>query len=180
MGDRISFSRELLRFEEVAASHSDIAKSIRFYYAAQLLEPRDPKFIGYSNPEIRQEQNLRLEDLDRNSVFGLLAALEATFRVDFLLRCHYRKKDDLSRFFREVRRTKGDKVSFEHDILEGWKSHFASAKSLLSELKGAFRLRHWLAHGRWYNPKLGKKYDFSSVYQLAQALDEELSLLSSA
>jgi hypothetical protein len=176
MGDRISFSPEVLRFEEVALSHSDIAKSIRFYYTAPSLETRDPKFIGYSIAEIQQEQDLRLEDLDKHSVFSLFAALEASLKIDFHLRCSARKRDDLSRCFREVYKTKGDRASLEEDILEGWKTHFPSAKSLLSELKGAFRYRNWLAHGRYWTPKLGKRYDFSSVYLLAQTVDQTLPL----
>jgi hypothetical protein len=178
MGDRISFWPELLRFEEVAVSHSDTNKSIRFYYTAPLIDARDKKFIGYAASEIHQEQSLRLEDLEKNSVFNLLAALEASFRVDFYLRCYDRKKDDLSRFFRALHKSKGDKVSFEEDILEAWKYHFPSAKPLISELKGAFRYRHWLAHGRYWSPKIGKRYDFPSVYLLAQAIHEDLPLLS--
>ena len=38
---------------------------------------------------------------------------------------------------------------------------------LIGDLRGAFRFRHWLAHGRYWNPKLGQKYDFVSVYSLA-------------
>lgn len=63
MGDRISFWPELLRFEEVAVSHSDTDKSIRFYYTAPLLETRDTKFIGYAALEIHQERDFRLDGL---------------------------------------------------------------------------------------------------------------------
>ena len=176
MVDRISFSPERLRFEDVALSHSDTDKSLRFYYTAPGIVNRNPKFIGYSIPELQQELNLRLDELDKNSAFNLLAALEASFRVDFYLRCHDRKKDALSSSFREIYRTKGDRASFEEDILEAWKNHWPSAKALLSELKGAFRYRHWLAHGRYWAPKLGKQYDFSSVYLIAQAVDRDLHL----
>jgi hypothetical protein len=178
MGDRVTFWPELLRFEEVAVSHSDTDRSIRFYYTAPLIETRDNKFIGYSPAGIHQEQDLRLEELDRNSVFNLLAAVEASFRVDFYLMCYGKRKDDLSRTFRGLYKAKGDKISFEEDILEAWQHHVPSVKSLLSELKGAFRYRHWLAHGRYWTPKLGKKYDFSSVYLLAQAVHGDLDLLS--
>jgi hypothetical protein len=71
MGDRISFSSELLRFEEVAISHTDTANSIRFYYAAPSLAQLDPKFIGYTVQETQQERDLRLDELDKNSVFSL-------------------------------------------------------------------------------------------------------------
>jgi hypothetical protein len=178
MGDRISFSSELLRFEEVALSHADIANSIRFYYTAPSLANLDPKFIGYTVEETQREQNLRLDELDKSSVFSLLAALEASFKVDFYLRCYGRERDDLSRSLRAVFKEKGDRISLEEDIIETWKNHFPAAKTHLSELKGAFRYRHWLAHGRYWTPKLGRKYDFSSVYLIAQAIDVNFHLLS--
>jgi hypothetical protein len=179
MGDKISFSAEVLQFDDVAVSHSDIERSIRFYYAAPSMEIRDTKFIGYTPQEIQEEQNLRLGELDKSSVFHLLAALEASFRTDFLLRCYQRQKDEISRCFRALHKRKGNKVSFEEDIIENWKTHFPPAKHLLSELKGALRYRHWLAHGRYWTPKLGQKYDFLSVYMLAQELEQSLHLLSS-
>ena len=179
MGERISFSPELLEFEQVAVSHSDLEKCIRFYYGQPSLQALDSKFVGYSVAEVEQERDQRLEDLDKNSAFNVLGALEASFRIDFLMRCYNRNKDELSRFFRDLHREKGDKISLEEDILEGWKTCFPPTKSLISDLKAAFRYRHWLAHGRYWTPKLGKKYDFSSLYLLAQAIDQQLSFQSS-
>ncbi len=181
MRDRISFSPELLQFEKVAVSHSDIAKTIRFYYNQQSIQTFDSKFIGYTISEVEQERDQRLEDLDKNSSFNVLAALEASFKVDFYMRCYNREKDTLSRFFRDLKnrkRNKRDKISLVDDIFEGWKTYFPSAKTLTSELKGAFRYRHWLAHGRYWEPKFGKKYDFSSVSLLAQAIKQKFPLLS--
>ncbi len=178
MGDRVSFSQDDLPFDLVADTYSDTARSIRFYYSAPLIETRDPKFVGYSVEEVRQEQNLRLDELDRNSTFNLLAAIEASFRVDFYLRCQDKKKDPLSRDFRDLYKQKGDKISFEEDILEVWKLHFPNAKKSLSDLKGAFRYRHWLAHGRYWIPKLGKKYDFLAIYLLAQEIEQNFELIS--
>jgi hypothetical protein len=178
MGDKISFSLEELRFDHVAETYSDTERCIRFYYTAPSISTRDQKFIGYSAEEVQQEQNLRLDELDKNSVFSLLAAIEASFRIDFYLRCYGRKKDDISRFFRSIYLQKGDKISLEEDILESWKSHLPTAKSSLSDLKGAFRYRHWLAHGRYWTPKLGQKYDFLSIYLLAQEIEQNFQLLS--
>jgi hypothetical protein len=177
MGDKISFCAEVLRFEGVAVSHSDTAKSIRFYYTAPSLILRDQKFTGYSVQEVREEQSLRLDELDKNSAFNLLAALEASFKVDFYLRCYDRKKDDLSRSFRAIYKVKGDRISLEEDIFEAWKAHLPVAKSLLSELKSAFRYRHWLAHGRFWTPKFPRQYDFLSLYLLAEAIYQNLNLL---
>jgi len=38
---------------------------------------------------------------------------------------------------------------------------------MIGELRGAFKFRHWLAHGSYWPPKLGRRYDFTFVYSLA-------------
>lgn len=48
------------------------------------------------------------------------------------------------------------------------------SKALLGELAGAFRYRHWLAHGRYWQPKLGRKYDYLSVFGLAYEFNEAM------
>lgn len=172
MGKRVSFSPEPLGFKRVAVSHSDTAKSIRFYYGHPSIQAQDSKFVGYSVSEVEQERDQLLEELDKNSAFNVLAALEASFRIDFLQRCYDRRKDPLSRRFRDLEKVRGSKVALEEDILDSWITHDPAVKSLLSKLKGAFRYRHWLAHGRYWEPKLGQKYDFFSVYLLAQGVDQ--------
>jgi len=57
-------------------------------------------------------------------------------------------------------------VSFSEDILELWKD-YATNRSVVSELKSVFNFRHWLAHGRYWAAKTGRKYDLKSVLTLA-------------
>jgi hypothetical protein len=54
--------------------------------------------------------------------------------------------------------------------LDLWKQEFPTQKLLLGELKGALNYRHWLAHGRYWEPKLGRKYDYESLYLLVQTV----------
>jgi hypothetical protein len=171
MGNRVSFSSEVLRIEGVARMHDDTAKSLRFYYTAPCLAQRDPKFVGYSIEDVRQELDERLCELDRSAALGVLSALEASFRTDFLWRCYERRKDDLSRRFRELHKLKENRAALEDDILEAWKQHVPTEKALISEIIGAFKYRHWLAHGRYWIPKLGKRRDFFSVYLLARDME---------
>jgi hypothetical protein len=49
-----------------------------------------------------------------------------------------------------------------------WKREPTIRAGLISDLIGAFRYRDWLAHGRYWPPKLGRKYDYESVYKLAE------------
>jgi hypothetical protein len=47
---------------------------------------------------------------------------------------------------------------------------------LIGELRSAFKFRNWLAHGRYWTPKLGRNYDFESLYLLADAVFSPLPL----
>ena len=77
----------------------------------------------------------------------------------------------------------GDRVScFVEGILEEdfgtviahdeWKKVAGIKASTISFLKDAFKYRHWLAHGRYWTLKAGKKrYDFYELYNLAAEVD---------
>ena len=158
--------------------YSDSERSLRFYYNEPGIENRDPKFLGYTPKEVQEELKERIDELDMHAALGVMAALEASFRTDYLVRCDARKKDNLSRHFRELQKASGNRVSLENAILEAWKDHIQSTKTLISEIIGAFKFRHWLAHGRYWEPKLGRRYDFFSVYQLAQQMETILQLQS--
>lgn len=97
---------------------------------------------------------------------SLLSAVEAAFRIDYLQRCYQKKKDNVSREFWEIYKEKETRASLKDDIFEVWKNNTAGSTRLIGELRGAFKFRHWLAHGRYWTPKLGRKYDYVSVYPL--------------
>jgi len=58
-------------------------------------------------------------------------------------------------------------VSLEDDILEMWKTYSTVSARIIGDLRGAFRFRHWVAHGRYWVPKFGQNYDFGAIYTLA-------------
>ncbi len=80
------------------------------------------------------------------------------------------KKDILSRTFKEIFDLKGNEASLEQDIFNSWKHPSDVPNYIVSELIGAFKYRHWLAHGRYWEPKLGSKYDYHSIYTLGQLI----------
>ncbi len=108
----------------------------------------------------------------------MLTALEAAFRVDYLYRCQKKMKDDLSRAFRKIYRDREENARLDEDIFETWKrKSLAPGPRLIGELRGAFKFRHWLAHGRYWEPKLGRKYDFNFIYSLADDVLNAFPLL---
>lgn len=166
---RVSFSGEHLELPGISRHHLDIETSVRDYFS--LRNPRlEPRFTGYTPDEIRKELASTLEENERTTCMTILASLEAAFRLDYLQRCYKRLRDPLSREFRALHATKGSRASLEGDIFSAWKRNSTVTASTISELTGAFKYRHWLAHGRYWKPKLGKKYDYQGVYSLAESV----------
>ena len=136
-------------------------------------------FRDYTPDEVQTERDERLFEAGAASAMTLLASIEASFRIDYLQRCQKRGRDGLSRAFRRIYRTKETHVSLDDDLLDTWIEHSDVRRELVREIRSAFRYRHWLAHGRYWNPKLGRQYDFASIYGLASDIDQAFPLLSS-
>lgn len=164
---RVSFSKQNLILDEIDQYYQNVNASIRLYFslsnplASEVFADRNETQIKY-DLEIISEENEHLVALN------LLASVEAAFRVDYLQRCYKRKRDSLSLALRAIHETKGSHASLEDDIFTAWKDNTSLSSSIASDLKGVFRYRHWLAHGRYWEPKLGRKYDYFSVFTLAQ------------
>jgi len=113
-----------------------------------------------------------IEETGLRSSLAVLTLIDAAFKVDYRYRCENKLKDDLSRAFRAThkRRRSYQNVNLEQDIFDAWLKYASGARALICELRSAFRFRHWLAHGRYWTPKLGRNYDFNSLYSLADAV----------
>ena len=165
---RITFSGQHLPLAQIAQYYSDIEASVRNFFSS--INPRfDERFTGYTQQEIEREMDFVLEEHARSTSMNILAALEATFRVDFLQRCYQRQRDPLSRALRTIHSVKGQYVPLT-DIFSEWQRHSDVSKSVIADLKRAFRYRHWLAHGRYWRPKIGREYDYDDIYTLAESI----------
>jgi len=162
-----------LELDELAAYHRDVLASLGLYFS-----PSAPtfteRFAGKTVREVNDELQSRLDETDIRSTLAVLTSLEAHFRIDFDFRCKERKKDLLSRHFRQVERARGKNVRLDEDIFEGWKEHGSAPSAMISQLRGAFKFRHWIAHGRYWNPK--RKYDFTYSHLIAEGIITELRL----
>jgi hypothetical protein len=152
--------------EAIAEYHNDVDSSLRLYFS-EVSPGFGVRFFGLRPEEIQAELRSRLEETDQRSAFFILTSLEGAFRADYQCRCKKKMKDSLSRSFRNMYRDRETRVNLEDDIFEAWSENSPELRQLISELRGAFRFRHWLAHGSYWVPKLGRKYDFNFVYSLA-------------
>jgi hypothetical protein len=167
---------------KIAEYHNDVVDSLRLYFS-EISPSFGTRFFGRRPEEIAAELATRLEETDLRSAFFILASLEADFRVDYEYRCQKKLKGDLSQAFRTIYQSRrrnarvGRNVSLDEDILETWKEKSpAPVPRLIGELRGAFNFRHWVAHGRYWKPKHGGKYDFDDVYSLAESVLKNFEL----
>jgi hypothetical protein len=168
--NNVALSKEELPISEIEAYYLTTKEALRSFY-----NKTNTYFTGYTIKELQAELDERINELDKSTAFTVLAAIEAHLRVDYIQRCQSKGKDDLSRKFRDLYKCKGNKASLSEDILELWKDNVCR-KTVVSELKSAFNFRHWLAHGRYWVAKLGRKYDFNDVLTLAIYAQTEMRI----
>ena len=129
--------------------------------------------IGLPQGEVEEFFEAQRGELELLTMFELLATTEPILRIEFKDRVAARKKDGLSRRFRRIHKANGDKIRLEEDILAAMKEEGVAAK-IISAFRGTLRLRHWLAHGRHWHPKLGRGYAPGDVFDIARALIESI------
>jgi hypothetical protein len=179
MADRTSFSGQHLGLSRIAEHHVDLEASLNLYFSDA--SPHfSSRFIGYSRAEVAHKLVERREETELSSSLTVLAAVEAAFRIDYLQRCYRKDKQDISRHFRNVYKKRRQEASLDQDIFEAWAMHYMGERWLISELRGVFRFRHWLAHGRYWTPKLGRRFDYADVYALAEEVLRSFPFLGAA
>lgn len=173
---RVTFSKRNVSISDFALHHSDMEESLRLYFSPNAAT-FSTRFFGDRIEEVDEQLEQRLVEVDMASALTVLSALEAAFRIDYLQRCYRKEKDPLSRAFRDLHKRKQTRVRLETEIFDIWKENTDVEAKLIGDLRGAFKFRHWLAHGRYWEPKLGRKYDFVTVYGLAASVLSSFPLL---
>lgn len=153
---------------EIAEYHNDVVDALTFFMRA-LLQQRNPRFLGFSSSEINDFLRSRIEETELRSSLAILAAMEAAIRVDYQLRVKQRSKDPLSREFRAIYKKRQERARFDEDLLEHWVRHHPTLSNLIRELRAALHFRHWLAHGRYWRRPAHGRFDYVSLYNLAEA-----------
>jgi len=111
-----------------------------------------------------------ITELELTNTFRLLATTEAELRFDFAYRVRRKLKDPLSRYFRDLQGKYPRRIHIDKHIIESWQEAHPEHKRVFSEYRSALELRNWIAHGRAWTPKLGKKYDTFGTYSISSAL----------
>jgi hypothetical protein len=173
MVDRSVASEQPLSLEEIQEYHEDAISSLQYYFTEA--PSSFARFFDAKPQALIDELKQRIKETDLRSILVTLAALEASFRIDYEIRCSKRLKDPLSRAFRSIYKEHKQHVSLDEHIFEAWKTQTPASKRLISDLRTAFKLRHWLAHGRYGQLRLGRAFDYDSIYDLAITVIQQLS-----
>ncbi|MFD1256158.1 hypothetical protein ACFQ3S_05075 [Mucilaginibacter terrae] len=128
------------------------------------------KFIDLSIDEINKYFNVSEIELEHLVCFDLISATEGIVRFDYFEKCYDKNKSLVGRYFRDIHKIKGKKVSLEGDILNTWKN--VTSDLCFSDFIGLLNYRHWLAHGRYWNPKFGRRepYTVDVVYEIVKSV----------
>jgi hypothetical protein len=153
---------------EIADYHNDVVDSLTAFLQP-FRHPNSSRFLGFSLAELNELLRGRIEETDLRSALAILSAVEAAIRIDYLLRATKRRKDPLSRAFRTVYREKRENARFD-DLLDLWVRHHPTLKNFVGELRAALHFRHWLAHGRYLERPRHRRFDYISMYTLADIL----------
>lgn len=172
MVKKVSFSGSNLKLPDIGVQHKDVEVSLRYYFN-QTSPSYNERFKGYKKEEVEKELEKRLSEQEKQTILTILSSVEAAFQVDYYVRCHKKLKDPISRSFYENLKKcnqESTRPSLGKDILPIWKEEIPkqSHKQSIKHLLGAFKYRHWLAHGRYWKPNFGKNYDYNDIYSLAE------------
>ena len=170
----------ILSLEEISDYHTTMVKSFTLYYS-DINPNSDQLFFGYSQREVDTLLTKSISELNHNTSLSLLAMLEAIFQTDSERRVKKRLKDVVSKSIRHKKRmlssgASNKRMSFEKDILRSWVAGEPRHKKIITEVMGTLKYRHWLAHGRYWCAKLGKKYDYETLYEITSRAINTLDL----
>jgi len=181
MAKRVSLSGEEKSIKSILSWYDDHLQAINdFRY--KILDKRASsksrvkiaeKFKRFDIDKINEYFDNSEGELERLVCLDLISAIEAFLRVDYHQRIKDRDKSEIGRAFRDLNKKKGNKISLEEDIIETWKSNTGTPS--FSNLLGLLKYRHWLAHGRYWAPKLGRVYSFDITYKISENILDVVS-----
>jgi|SRR6185312_7065730 len=177
----ISLSGQKKSIESVFSWYEDQIEAINDFknkVITSIIHPRpslvvNKKFISLTLTEINLYFDNSTNELKHLVCLNLISATEAFLRVDYYKRIKKRERSKIGRLFRDIENNKENKVSLEDDIIEAWKS--IKRSNSFSDFLGLLKYRHWLAHGRYWTPKLGREYSFDIAYEIVENVFKAVS-----
>lgn len=160
----ISKSGKHLDIDYVCHKKTSVDHSINLFYSI-----KNPDyyadFIGMSKDEIEETKEGMLKENDITHSLIILTTIEALIRLDADKKYCSKKKNEFSRLIKDIYdKTKGERIKLEDDLINARMNvDDTNLRRSYNELKKCFKYRHWLAHGRYWDPKRISEVDFDSI-----------------
>jgi hypothetical protein len=182
---RVSLSDRQVSPSEIWSFYEASRRSLREEKSALLEAIIDgggvpEEYLGMSRSEVEEIFGQHQSELELLISLDLLASMEATICADYYLRSQEKRKDSLSRQLRSIHKREtstGCRAGYEK-ILKIWREEKPGLNRIINEFHQAMDFRHWIAHGRYWVPKLGREYTPEDVFAITEELMEALSSLS--
>jgi len=175
--DRPSAARTMAWYDDVTRALECDEASVLNSLGSSAPPPIHSKFAGFTRANVNAYFKKTRAELELLVSLALLASAEAVLRRDFLTRIYEQRKDPVSQAFKQIYDAQEKnpvwQTSLERDILGTWKDHHPQNPEAFRNFKSMLKLRHWLAHGRWSKPNLGREpgqYTARLVFDTASAL----------
>lgn len=145
-------------------------------HVVPVTRPYESQFIDFTRQQVKEFFEEQRSQMELAAMLELLATTEAVLRIDFRNRVKKRRKDPLSRRYREIHRDRSSmnerpRIRLSEDVLEALSEEEGVN---VSAFRGALKLRNWLAHGRWWPPKLGFIYTPELVFDISKTLIDSI------
>ncbi len=129
-------------------------------------------FSSMTRKEVKQYFSDHKKELEHVISLNIIASTEASLRVDYLRRALRGKikKNKIDKKFQELYHQKGTRASLRDEILETWKEVHPDCADAIGDFRGALNVRDWLAHGRYWTPRFGRKYNATLVFNISKNL----------
>ena len=135
------------------------------------LDAAPDRYRDQTLEELRQAFASARKHLQYAAMLHLLTTAEALLHLAFDDLSKHERKPAISRQFRKIGRERGFKIRLEEDILNTWVKVYPETAPSIREFKGVVPLRDWLAHGRYWNPKVGRPiYSVRDVFDIASEM----------
>lgn len=150
--------------EEIADHYADLQAGIFEFFTGN----SQGLLNRHSESDRETAHENALVELEHMCSLAALSSLEAAIRLDYAARVAKRWRDPLSRAFRQVHRHREKKARLEDDLISTWRELAPLPNALAGDVIRVFKYRHWLAHGRYGQPRFSR-YNFERVFELTTA-----------
>ena len=193
------FSANHLDLDSVDSFYKRSLASIECRYSRNTNQHYSIDFPNMTEDEISIEAQNLIDELQKETIFHLLAGIEALLRIDYIVRIDKKDKQPISCYFRngykayeqhkkrsnktlEYKKNENDvkwkvadkyRVDLCDVILKGWREFCPDNKVCIDLLADAINYRNWLAHGR-YRKFDENKYTFFRISNIVAVFKETI------